>query len=327
MSAQREGPSHKAIDPQVAEAAAQWFSRTTSGAFGEADRQAWMQWRQHHPAHERAWQQVESISRRFGIPPPEIGMAALYRRPAYPRRQALRSLAVVCLGAGVGWLAWRQTPWHDQVADYRTATGERREFTLPDGTRLMLDTATAVAVHFGPDERRVELLHGEIHVATALDAQRRPLIVATRFGLLQPIGTRFVVRQDDALVHLMVLEGRVQALAEGRAPAPRAGTLVHAGQRIRMDHSGISAPEAIRGSADAWTQGLLVADGLSLADFAAELSRYRPGILGCATAVAGLRLSGSFPLDDTDRALAAAARALPIRIQRLTRYWVRIIPL
>lgn len=326
MSAPLPTSSQKAIEPQVAQAAAQWFSRATSGEFGESDRRAWMHWRQSHPAHELAWQQVESVSRSFGMLLPGAGMAALARRSTYGRRQVLRSLAVLCVGGGVGWLAWRQTPWHD--ADYRTATGERRELNLADGTRLMLNTATAVGVQFSAIERRIELLHGEIQVATAADALQRPFVVATRFGLLRPLGTRFVVRADAGLVRLSVLEGSVQAQAQSKAFATpvQAPTLVHAGESVQLHDGGISAEEPAHASADAWTQGLLMADGWSLAAFTAELSRYRTGLLTCDASVAGLRLSGAFPLDDTDRALVAATRALPVRLQTLTRYWVRIVP-
>lgn len=311
-----------AIDPQVAQAAADWFARASAGALGEADHQAWMAWRQSDPAHEQAWQRVESVSRRFGLLLPDAGMAALDRQGPYRRRQALRSLAIVAIGGGAGWLAWQQSPWRDWAADYRTATGERREFTLADGTRLLLNTATAVDVRFNATERRIDLRHGEIQVTTASDAQQRPLVVATRFGQLWPVGTRFIVRQDDAFVRLTVLEGAVQV----QPASPQVGTRVLAGERVQLNRDGISAAEPAGDGADAWTGGLLMADGMSLAAFTAELARYRPGMLSCDPAVAGLRLSGAFPLDDTDRALAAVTRALPVRIQRLTRYWVRISP-
>ncbi|MRU32306.1 hypothetical protein FGX02_00885, partial [Xylella fastidiosa subsp. multiplex] len=55
-----------------------------------------------------------------------------------------------------------------------------------------------------------------------------------------------------------------------------------------------------------------------------QLDRYRPGRLRCDDAVASLRVSGAFPIDDTDRALAAVERALPVRISRFTRYYVRV---
>ena len=58
----------------------------------------------------------------------------------------------------------------------------------------------------------------------------------------------------------------------------------------------------------------------------AELARYRRGHLSCDPAVAGLRVSGSFPLNDTDRALALLSQTLPVRLQGFTRYWLQIVP-
>ena len=58
----------------------------------------------------------------------------------------------------------------------------------------------------------------------------------------------------------------------------------------------------------------------------AELGRYRRGLLACSDAVAGLRVSGTFPLADTDRALSVITEAFPLRQRRLTDYWVTLLP-
>ncbi|WP_304304256.1 FecR domain-containing protein [Pseudacidovorax intermedius] len=312
------------LDPEVARAAALWFSRATSGEFAESDRAAWLAWRRSDPAHEQAWAQVEAISQRFGLLLPAAGMAALARPRPEARRRALRAIAALGVTGGAGWLAWEQAPWRGEPGRYQTATGERRSLTLEDGTALMLNTATEVAVHIDGQLRRVTLRRGEIQVRTARDPQQRPFVVATRFGELRPIGTRFVVRQEDEAVQLTVLEGAVRAQHTPAAATPP--VRVDAGRSVRLDRHGVGPVQPAPESADAWTQGLLMADGMRLADFTAELSRYRPGLLSCDPAVGALRLSGAFPLDDTDRALAAATRALPVRVHRLTRWWVRIGP-
>ncbi|MGH8465011.1 MAG: iron dicitrate transport regulator FecR, partial [Pseudomonas sp.] len=40
--------------------------------------------------------------------------------------------------------------------------------------------------------------------------------------------------------------------------------------------------------------------------------------------IAGLKVSGAFPIDDTDRALAALESGLSLRITRYSRYWVNV---
>ena len=38
--------------------------------------------------------------------------------------------------------------WQDLNADYRTGTGQRRALTLTDGTRVDLDTRSAIALRY-----------------------------------------------------------------------------------------------------------------------------------------------------------------------------------
>lgn len=77
-------------------------------------------------------------------------------------------------------------------------------------------------------------------------------------------------------------------------------------------------------ASDAWTRGMLMALDWPLRRLVAELGRYRPGYLACSEAVGNLRVTGAFRLDDTDTVLENLATSLPVRVQSLTRYWVRI---
>jgi transmembrane sensor len=63
---------------------------------------------------------------------------------------------------------------------------------------------------------------------------------------------------------------------------------------------------------------------MRLADFLDELSRYRRGRLQCDARVANLLISGTYPLADSERILDMLERALPVRVQRFTRYWVNV---
>lgn len=71
---------------------------------------------------------------------------------------------------------------------------------------------------------------------------------------------------------------------------------------------------------------MLVVENQRLGDLLATLSEYRHGYLGVDSRIADLRISGSFPLHDTDRALAALPPSLPVRIERHTDWWVRVVP-
>ena len=71
---------------------------------------------------------------------------------------------------------------------------------------------------------------------------------------------------------------------------------------------------------------MLVVERMRLADFLAELDRYRPGYLRCDPQVADLRVSGAFPLRAPDDVLALLAETLPVRLRSMSRYWVTVLP-
>jgi transmembrane sensor len=220
----------------------------------------------------------------------------------------------------VAWLA-AKLPWEDWSADYQTATGERSTIALADGTQLVLNTASSVDVRFDSRQRLVQLYTGEVLVTTAADKMlpARPFRVQTRQGMLRALGTRFDVRQEGMRSHVAVFEGAVE-LTPLKAP----GVVVQAGQQCSFTANRAGPVQAADDSQALWSQGVLFADKMRLADFVDELSRYRHGRLSCDPAVADQRVSGAFQLKDTDQALLLLSKVLPVRIERITRYWVTV---
>ena len=158
------------------------------------------------------------------------GMAAL-NRPASPRRRAvLKTLALASATGPLAWAAWRADPL-DWTADYRSAAGELREVALSDGSRLYLNTASAVDVAFSAASRLLRLRAGEIalHVRDESGAQARPFVVRTRYGDIEARAGRYCVRQEDGFCRVSVQEARcawrrargtVSAAGGGRRAAP-----------------------------------------------------------------------------------------------------------
>lgn len=295
--------------------AVDWYVRLNDSQATEAQRADWQAWLAADPRHEQAWARLQNLRQRFDQAPQ--GMAALALENArHSRRTALKALTML-LGAGVvGWQGYQASPWS---ADYVTRVGQRRRFTLADGSRLDLNTDTRVDIRFDAGQRLIQLRQGEILVQTARDS--RPLSVQTSEGRILALGTRFSVRQVDGLTRLAVEEHAVEIrprLAELQA------VRVSAGQACDFTSGGVGALRPAAASASAWTQGMLVAVDWRLDDLLAELSRHRHGYLGCSPDVAGLRLSGAFNLNDCEAALASLQDALPVQARHLTRYWVRL---
>src|SRR3546814_10885657 len=96
---------------------------------------------------------------------------------------------------------------------YATDLGEQRTERLPDGTRIILNTQTAVAVRYSRQRREIALQHGEAMFEVAHDAAR-PFVVATGDGSVTALGTRFQVRNEGAGAIVTLLEGSVEVRSE-----------------------------------------------------------------------------------------------------------------
>ncbi|WP_240317320.1 FecR domain-containing protein [Achromobacter dolens] len=319
-----QGP---AIDPAVVRRASAWMARLWSGEASAADRAACDAWLAAHPDHLRAWRRLQVMDAKLaGVSEPASRTVLLDARPqAYAaRRKALRTLGIAAAATAGATLLWRESGrWGMLAADHRSAVGEIRDITLADGSRVVLDSGSAIDVRFDRHERRILLLAGEILVSTAVDAQGRPLRVQSRQGMVQALGTRFTLRDAGPQAHLAVYQGAVDVYP---GAAAQAVLRVHEGERTRFDPQRAEPPAAAREADAAWTRGVLLAEDMRLADFTARLARYRSGFLRCDPAVAELRVTGVFPLRDTDRALHNLTLGVPVDIHTLSRYWVTVGP-
>ena len=320
--------SGDALHRALREAAA-WYVRLCSGSASEADRRAWQDWHAAQEAHRQAWQRIESMQRHLGAVPAGLAVPALkasLRAETNARRHVLRSVVLLAGVGSLGWLGWQHPIRQQWMADLRTATGERREVVLPDGSQLALNTHTAVDVAFDATQRLLRLRSGEILIETARDAQAgtaRPFLANTVHGRVRALGTRFLVRTDAERTRIIVLDKAVEVRPSGSQEVRR----LEAGSGIDVDAHGVGSEVAAAiPVADAWRQGSLIADNMPLAEFLQELSRYRTGYLGCDPSLAQLKISGAFPIDDTDRALQVLINGFPLRIEFRTRYWARVLP-
>jgi len=315
------------ISAATLEEAAEWLMRLSEGAVSDQELAQWQRWRAGSAECEHAWQRAECLLSKLGGLPPALAMPTL-DRPADPQRRAmLGRLAALLALAPATWVGWQLNERQGWTADYHSPIGSRRHFTLTDGSQLTLNTDTAIDVRFDPTQRLIRLRKGEVFIQTAPDTRMpgRPFRVSTEQGRMQALGTTFSVREMSGLTRLAVLDGRVQIeRSQGREARP---TIVNAGQQAEFSASAIGTLSSADRSLTAWTQGMLVADRMHLRDFAAELARYRPGIVRCDPAVAQVRVSGAFPLDDTRQALSMLALTYPVRVSsHFGGYWVTISP-
>lgn len=270
------------------------------------------------PAYADVWKPVVASRRRPGA------AAFLTRIGAVARTSPWRlGVAAMALAACVAFFV---VPAVVQrlAADYATSTAELRTVILPDGSRVTLAPASAIAVSYAPAGRQVRLLSGEAFFDVKSDPAR-PFRVLARTVETAVVGTSFDVGMypDDVLVS--VERGAVRVGPVSAEPAAPHDEL-RPGQAVRVTWDG--EVSRVRTSPDmvaAWRDGQLVARNVSLRDAVDQLRRYHVGtILLTSSSLGDRRITGAYNLADPEDALRAIAQAHGGTVRRITP-WLLVI--
>jgi len=318
--------SPPSIDRPLLEAAANWYVHLKSESPETIDHAALERWIATSDAHRRAWDLVQQLDRHLGSMPSRLALPAL--QGAQQRRRAtLKVLALLMTASTVGWVAKENTSWRAWNAGYKTEPGERRTITLADGGSLELNTDTAVDIQYDDTRRLIRLHQGEIMIRTAADdrggIESRNFMVETRQGNIRALGTRFSVRSNKESTFAAVFEHAVEITPLHTKDNP---VLVEAGQQAIFTDTTVNPPLPLERHHAAWTRGMLIAVDQRMDEFVMELTRYRRGHLHCNPAIANMRVTGAYRLDDIDAVLESLAASHPIRVRYFTRFWAQIEP-
>ena len=192
------------------------------------------------------------------------------------------SVAAVFVGATYTQLT---TPSNQFEESYATLVGEQKTVNLPDGSTIVLNTNSKMAIAFDRNERRIEMTRGEAFFEVAKD-EVRPFSVETEKGVVTAVGTAFSVHLRGEKLDVVVTEGRV-ALEAMSSIAPGAdknsatefvqAREVSAGQSAVMDRGveeiAVVQPAALEKAMD-WQDGELSFEGETLETVVADISRY-----------------------------------------------------
>lgn len=289
--------------------------RLHSGGAGAAERMDFLRWRGLSVEHERAAREAEALWGAL----PETRHAEDYRRRVRRPRRWLALAAAACVAAIAITIALPE-PLAGLYSDYATRTGERRMLELADGSRVWLNSDSALSVDFSPQQRRLRLHSGEALFEVAKDAAR-PFIVEARGGEVRAVGTRFDVDSRGPQVRVDVTEGVVQVNSAGSEPVR-----LSAGERLSYREA--AAPEPVQpldlSSASAWQRGKLIFNQRPLGEVLDELERYVPGrIVLTDNALRQHKVSGVFDLKDPDALLKTLERLQPVKVTHMP--WLVLI--
>jgi transmembrane sensor len=330
-----QGARAAALSERALREAAEWRVQLANPHAGEADRRVFDGWLCADPEHAQAWREIEATwGVLSGLEDPSA-RAALDRAFREERREARRLLgrgaSVLLLVLALLPALWlglgTRSPGY-LLADHHTAIGERRTLILADGSRLVLDTATAVDVRFDDTLRQIRLRQGQVFIDVAPDSGR-PLEVVTAEARVRALGTRFSVRRaggaEAGTTRVAVYESRVELCPAVDASACQR---LEIGQRADASRARVGALQALTArGAPGWITGYLEVEDLPVAEVLAELARYHRGLLYYdASALGDLTFSGTLPLGQTERALHALANTLPIRVGRYGPWVITVRP-
>jgi len=308
-------------DDALIDEAAHWMALLQSGQVSVAEHQAFLQWRNADPRRAEMVKAMEGGL--VGIDHDTLSRLprdSLLHALAAPsgRRRFLRTALSVAGAVSMAGLVARFTDVWPEPGLLQTGTAQRRNLTLADGSTAILDARSRLVQRFDHDQRLLRLTDGKAWLDIAKDPGR-PFIVETAQGRIRALGTRFVVEQGDGQTHVSMLHSQVQVRTRGGDTQ-----IISAGEHARFDAEHIVDVQALTGAESAWTQGQLEVHDQALGTVIDALRDYRPGIIRLSPEVKDLRLSGIFPLDDSDRALQLLARSLPVSVRRRGPYWVEI---
>lgn len=300
-----------------------WFTRLHRPEAGTAEQSAFAEWLAADPAHAEAYGKVERLwqSPALSSALARVGVAVPVSPPSPPARRRRMHPPRWAMAAGVllftGWSLIAAGLLDRWRADYASGAGEQRRVLLADGSAVILNTDSALALDFSAGRRGVRLLRGEAYFEVQPDSAR-PFTVSSGIAQVRVVGTRFNVRAGEEGGTAVDVESGIVACANQRGDSVK----LTAGQHTDISQQGVAAPTpADTNRAFAWRNGRLIFQDQPLVQVLAELDRYHPGtIVVVGGRLAQTRVSGNYKLDDTAAIIHSLAEIADARVIGMTPY-------
>ncbi|KAA8731310.1 DUF4974 domain-containing protein [Acinetobacter qingfengensis] len=296
------------IKPEIIAEAAEWLVEIQEAPLSAKKQQVFEQWRSQSAAHQLAWQQAIQLQKCLADTPYVIKQQVLDDQGQQKYLSKFLVLVLCCSTLSIAaFYAQQQAIF----ADYRTAYGEQQKIILEDGTQIILNSKTAIDVQYTTTERNITLRYGEIYITTAKDQTEyhRPFKVLGKYGSIQALGTQFDVEQRKDQTQVAVLEHAVLIKNQHGQQLK-----LNAGQKIQFNAKQIQMAQSIEPLNYTWRNGLIVADRMSLAQFALAIEKNYGVHVEFSPELEKLIISGTYPTQDLNSLLASLGNAYHLNI-------------
>lgn len=239
--------------------------------------------------------------------------------PSAEKRTILRwwsyaAAVVLLIGLGISSYLFITHPEGERQQTYLVSAdkGQRASLTLPDGTKVWLNSHSSVAYdsHYGERERTVTLT-GEAYFEVAKDAERRFIVQAGDLEV-EALGTTFNVKayEEDEELTATLFEGKVRTAADGKetilAPGQQA-SFNKTDRQLRKIRPGNSA------YARMWRDNELAFERETLGEIAKLLNRmYNVRVEFASERIKHYRFSGVIKNNSLDNVFEIISLTAPI---------------
>lgn len=333
--------------PPLQQQAIEWLMLLRTRELTESETQDFADWLSQDISHTNAFAEAEKLfdamtqAAQMHEPDSEFipGQAPLQTivSPATTQTRKRHSLSWIALPLGFAavWLfavtlVWpkQASLWGDIFSDYHTGTSEQRNIELSDGSRILLNTNTAISVDYQTSIRQIVLHHGQALFTVATDSGR-PFEVSAGELQIRALGTVFeVYRKESNDIEIVVDEHAVSTrlMANGSAVEQSAKpTRVEQGQQLHyVYHSKtLNSPKTADSEiASAWRQRRVIVNDRPLSELINEIERYRNGRIFLDSDLKNLHVTGLFSMADPDAAIDKVRKILNLKESRIGPWWV-----
>lgn len=301
----------------IVEAAAHWWMRINSVDCSDEEKREFQAWLKADPEHlreyqgmEELWEVAEHLPRT--LQPIDSQATRRGRWKAFGMAAGF-SLLLLPLSGYLGWLqGWIPNSYHRYES-----LDNNQTITLPDGSRVQLNSHTRISFSNFKDLRKVALKSGEAFFEVAHSTEH-PFAVDAGKGRISVTGTQFNVWKYNDQVVVTLTEGSVEVIGNKN----QSGQYVKLIPGMQASYGGNNTQPAINQQIPAgtlsWREGKLILDDLSLLEALPLINRYleKPVLLGDTKSTGSLRIGGIFDTQNIPQLVQSLPKIIPVKLSR-----------
>lgn len=193
---------------------------------------------------------------------------------------------------------------------YTTQYAENAQFSLPDGSRVHLNSNTSLIAKLRLRSRELTLEKGE--ASFTVQHELRPFTVAVYASTVRDIGTIFNLSTWQESFTATVLEGEVELQTGDQK------TRLMSGQAMHVSPAGGGAPyPADLDRVTAWHTGKILFNKTPLKEAVTDIQRYRKATIQLDPRVENLLVTGIYDVSKVEQLLDSMESMFPVKVTRL----------